>query len=193
MGIKITSNGAAFEIDNNQGIYQLAKNHIQKISIIRGDTLKIETGEDPLKNIFIPFAAITEPIKETIELMQEWMQGEMPVAGTGGGQQGTATEATQQLVLAELRKIAVLAEGIKKIMQEYVSGNGGLGNPDREDETQPFTLYRGWTASIEGNTGIPVWAIQKTNMEKEPYEITWADGNQDFDNQWDDRYNLNYS
>jgi hypothetical protein len=191
MGVKIFSIGAGFIISNNQSVYSQEKTHIRRISIIRDDTIKIETGNDPLKSIYIPFKEVTDPVFETIEQLQEWLFQQLPATGSGGGITGFAKEETQLLVLAELRKIAGLADDIKTLVLKNTP-NSGMGNPDRIDDTPPFTVYRGWTNSTEGNTGNPVWAIQKTFSDKGFTEITWADGNHLFDNQWDDRYNLNY-
>lgn len=44
------------------------------------------------------------------------------------------------------------------------------------------------------NMGDPVWQIKKIDESSDPEMITlWADGNDDFDNIWDDRTSLTYS
>ena len=42
-------------------------------------------------------------------------------------------------------------------------------------------------------TSAPVWRIRKLNMASSDLVITWADGNDNFDNIWDNRLSLTYS
>lgn len=191
MGVKINSQGAAFVIDNNQSVFHLEKSHIRKISIIRDDTLRIETGNEPLKNIYIPFDAVTEPLFESLPLLLNWLSNEIKTTASGGTS-GGATEATLLLVLDELRIIKTTGIDIKTLLAKLTDGNGGMGNPDMVDDTQINTIYRGWTASIHGQTSSPEWAIEKTLTDKTPNEVLWADGNKLYDNSWNNRYSLNY-
>jgi len=50
-------------------------------------------------------------------------------------------------------------------------------------------------AGIGVSTSDPVWQIQKLDESGSPETlvITWADGNTNFDNVWDDRVTLTYS
>lgn len=56
------------------------------------------------------------------------------------------------------------------------------------------SYYIGW-ASPGTNTSIDGWKIQKIVMGPTDVEVTklWADGNDRFDNVWDNRLSLNYS
>lgn len=60
-----------------------------------------------------------------------------------------------------------------------------------DDSTDPNITYVG-IAAISSPTSSAVWQIKK--MDKTSgLVITWADGNDNFDNVWDDRESLNYS
>ena len=191
MSIKIISHGALFIISNRQSIIHLAKSHIRRVSIFRDDTLAIETGERPNRNIYLPFSDIIEPVFETIPLLQNWMGNEIKLSITGGGSPGTATEATQLQLLALLQQMVTLGNQIKALITTYTGGDE-MGPPDFLDETQLNVIYKGWSQSIHGQGSSPVWAIQKTVTDKVPNEILWADGNKLYDNTWTERYTLDY-
>lgn len=55
------------------------------------------------------------------------------------------------------------------------------------------TLFYGGKAVPGSITSDPVWQIQKILLIGDDVEITWADGNGNFDNIWDDRLSLSYS
>lgn len=197
MSIKIISIGACFIINNKQSVFYLAKSHIRMLSIVRDDTIKIETSEYPDQNIFIPFREVTLPELETAPMLLSWMNSELPVAttGGGGGGQGLATEATLLLLLAEFRQVKGILEKIALMIENNV-GNGTLEGrePDLIDNSQEYTIYRGWVDSTQSGTGIenPIWAIQKEDTKILPAVKTWADGNKNYDNVWSERYNLDY-
>lgn len=54
------------------------------------------------------------------------------------------------------------------------------------------TLYLG-TAVIASATSGAVWAMQEIDTISGNVAITWADGNSNADNVWDDRESLSYS
>ncbi len=59
-------------------------------------------------------------------------------------------------------------------------------------DTVGQTTYVGYS---DPGTGIESadWAIKKIVQTGQDYEITWADGNKDYDNIWNDRLTLTYS
>lgn len=196
MSVKIISTGACFIINNKQSVFYLAKSHIRMLSIVRGDTIKIETSEYPDQNIFFPFKEVIIPEFETAPLLLSWMNSELPVlTGGGGGQQGLATEATLLLLLAEFRLVKAILEKIALMIEENI-GTGSIEGrePDLIDNTQEFVVYRGWADSTQSGTGLenPIWAIQKEDTKSIPISRTWVDGNKNYDNVWNDRYILNY-
>lgn len=63
----------------------------------------------------------------------------------------------------------------------------------RIDEVSPSLSYYG-VAAPGSATSAPVWMIQKiATGPGNSLVITWADGNTEFDNVWDDRASLTYT
>lgn len=62
----------------------------------------------------------------------------------------------------------------------------------RVDEASATVTYVG-QAQDGSSIGDPVWQIQRITSSGGATEIEWADGNNDFDNVWDDRAALTYS
>lgn len=62
----------------------------------------------------------------------------------------------------------------------------------RLDEPSSTELYVG-EASIGANESAPVWRIKKLVTVGMTISILWADGNQFFDNIWDNRLLLSYA
>ena len=60
------------------------------------------------------------------------------------------------------------------------------------DEPDANTTYIG-TAKIGAVTSEAIWQIIKVTVSGNTETITYADGNDDFDNVWDDRATLTYS
>lgn len=167
------------------------------LSIVREDTIKIETSEYPDQNIFLPFREVTLPELETAQHLLSWMNNALPVAttGGGGGGQGLATEATLLLLLAEFIKVKLILEKIGQQIDQHIN-NGDITNrpADLTDTSEPDIIYRGWVDSAHSGTGLDsaIWAIQREDTKNVPSIKTWADGNRNFDNVWNDRYHLDY-
>lgn len=62
----------------------------------------------------------------------------------------------------------------------------------RIDEADSNTIYIG-KAKIGALTSDAVWQIKKISTSATITSILWADGNDAFDNVWDNRVSLNYS
>ena len=61
----------------------------------------------------------------------------------------------------------------------------------RYDEVDANTAYLG-LAPINSANSAPVWQIKKLDYST-GVDVRWADGNQSFDNVWDNRASLNYT
>lgn len=62
----------------------------------------------------------------------------------------------------------------------------------RVDTVSDVLLYVG--KAIPGTaTSVALWRIQEITVVGDETIILWADGNTDFDNEWDDRASLSYS
>lgn len=60
------------------------------------------------------------------------------------------------------------------------------------DEADASTTYIG-TAVIGAATSSALWQIKKVSVSGTVTTITWADGNDNYDNIWDNRASLSYS
>ena len=52
--------------------------------------------------------------------------------------------------------------------------------------------YIGW-AAIGSSTGDSVWAMVRITDSATGFSMKWADGDDEFDNEWDNRESLSYS
>ena len=87
-----------------------------------------------------------------------------------------AVEAKQDDAIAELQKL----------------NSGGTKYATQIDEVGSVT-YVG-KAAIGSATSASVWQIMKIDESGDPeLVITWADGNDNFDNVWDNRLSLTYT
>lgn len=60
------------------------------------------------------------------------------------------------------------------------------------DESSSTVTYVG-KAVAGSSTSSSVWSIQKISVSGTVTTISWADGNNDYDNKWSDRETLTYS
>lgn len=61
----------------------------------------------------------------------------------------------------------------------------------RIDEESASVTYQGW-AKMGSSPRDPVWRIRKITTSGTETIITWANGNANFDNIWDQRANITY-
>lgn len=59
-----------------------------------------------------------------------------------------------------------------------------------DDVTTPNVVYLGY-AEIGADDADPVWRVKKI-VTTSGADITWADGDDEYDNIWDDRISLTY-
>jgi hypothetical protein len=82
-----------------------------------------------------------------------------------------------------------------RIGQRYTDGNahtiaGALAY--RKDDPGAGTVYEG-DAEPGSASNAAVWRIKRTVTSGGSITVTWADGNGNFDNVWDNRASLSYS
>lgn len=71
--------------------------------------------------------------------------------------------------------------------------SGGVAYAQVVDVVSEFLIYKGW-AAVGSLTSAPSWRIQKIVIGfDDDVTKTWADGNAEFDNIWDDHLSLVYS
>ena len=182
----VYNDGACIKIAFNGNVIQVNKCQIKTIDTIRNDIVRIDIGEGPLKNIYIrlPDVIFPESFRGVIAL-RDYIKDLMI-------QNGFSTEAKQDAEITELQQIRTVLLDIKTVFQNG-GGGGGLPikQPLREDESQPNVVYKGY-AVANANTRDTAWAIQKISRIDNQIIYEWADGDENYDNIWDNRYELQY-
>lgn len=183
-GTEIVNDGASIRIITNGDVLLVNKLHIKTIDTIRDDVVRLNIGEGALRNVYIKFSSLINPngmanatdLRDALNLMLQ--------SSVNGG----ATEAKQDTELEVLGQILIALNNLKNTM----SGGVGCRQPIRIDESYPNMIYNGFavTGSSPSN---PVWAIQRVTKDKDIIIYEWADGNELYDNVWDDRNNLLYT
>lgn len=70
---------------------------------------------------------------------------------------------------------------------------GGVAYAQVIDVVSDYLIYKGW-AAVGSLTSSPLWRIQKIVIGfDDDVTKTWADGDAEFDNIWDNRLSLTYS
>jgi hypothetical protein len=183
----IYNNGACIKIVFNGTAIQVNKSQIKKVDIIRNDVVRLDIGEGALRNVYIKLAdvIIPEGLNDATQL-RDYIK-ELMI------HDGFATEAKQDVEINELSQIKNLLADIRVIFQNGGGGlgTGGIKEPLREDESLPNIVYKGF-AVPNANTYDAVWAIQKISRINNEIIYEWADGDENYDNVWDSRFELLY-
>jgi hypothetical protein len=90
-----------------------------------------------------------------------------------------------------LNNILTVLLDIKKLVGSIRIIGTGIRVPVRIDDSNPDVVYNGFV--VAGTiVSDAVWAIQKVTKEKAATIYEWADGDELYDNIWENRYELNY-
>ena len=181
----VYNDGACIKIAFNGNVIQINKAQIKTIDTIRNDTVRIDIGEGPLKNIYVRLSDVIFPesFKDVITLRN--YINDLLI------QNGFSTEAKQDAEINELQQIRQALLDIKVVFQNSGGSGGGIKQPLREDESQPNVIYKGY-AVPNANTRDEVWAILKISRIDSQIIYEWADGDENYDNIWDNRYEIRY-
>jgi hypothetical protein len=99
---------------------------------------------------------------------------------------------------------SIVVEAVAYPSQMEITETGGIGpkgpagaaivpRARRKDWSDDLTVcYEGWAEPGSG-TSDPVWRIRKTTFVGDDSSELWADGNDSYDNVWDDRLTLSYA
>ncbi len=188
MAIEILNDGACLRIVNKGSVILVNKQQIKSIETIRTDTVRLDIGDGALKNIYIKFADVTTPagltdagqLRDAINAMLK------------ANSEGLATAELQQIGNASLASMLGVLNEIKIILSNLKCC--GDCQETRIDESDPLSIYYG--VAVAGSaTNQAVWSIRRETKTKENdiVIVEWADGNELFDNIWDERRNLAYA
>jgi|SRR3972149_9216539 len=166
MSVQITDEGATIGIVNS-GVKKFIQKTGLKFEQRPGTTLRIREINDT--NDYL-YADITVPtstdLADLIVQLETFLEsGGAPLPS------GAATSAKQDAIIAALFENE---------------------NPLQIDEAPVGTAYIGY-ASAGSETSAAVWAIKKIVETGADVSVTWADGNKNKDNIWNNRISLSYS
>lgn len=185
MATELYNEGPCIRVVKNGQEFLVTKVQIKRIDALRGNLIRIDNGEGALKHIYLDIGDITTPqvFPDVISLrdtLLSWLRSSV-----------AAKEAKQDNEITELQLIRQVLENIS-LGGGIKTGSAGIPDPLRQDESQPNIIYKGY-ASPDAQTYDAVWAIVRISRIDDQIIYEWADGNQLYDNIWDNRYNLNYS
>lgn len=183
MAVTIEDNGTKIKITSEAEARSIIKARIREIEVIKTNILKIDLGRGALENIFIPFAEVSSPLKENPEALRDTLLGFLENSGGSGAKE---SKQDQQIELLNNLKSSILTT------QELVASidNKNFFQPLLVDNNAGV-IYRGY-AAIGTETKAALWAIERISSHKGLETHSWADGNRNFDNVWDDREKLIY-
>ena len=187
MAIEIFNDGASLRILNKGSVILVSKLQIKTIETIRNDVVRLDIGEGALKNIYIKFADVTTPAGLADAGQLRDAINAMLLSNVAGA----ATEVKQDAEIGILNGILGVLTDLKVIMNTG-GGGGGIKQPIRIDESTPNIIYNGF-AVTGASTAEAIWAIQRVTRDKDIIVYEWADGNELYDNVWDERYNIAYA
>ncbi len=131
MPTTITNNGASIQIDNGVNIRNIMKNQIIEVAVVKTNIIKIDIGQGPLNNVFIPFSAVTSPATSTPDELRDAINDFMANSvnsGSGGG----ATEAKQDTQIskqdAQTTKLTTIDTATGNISTKVNSIDTATGN-----------------------------------------------------------------
>jgi hypothetical protein len=156
----------------------LLKQHIREISIVKNDTIQIDSGNG--RRVFLPFNLISIPVmNDAYTLIVE------------------LNNYINSYTKYRFEHFIFLLEQIQSN-----GGNGG-GNPQyiykktpkMMDERNPNVIYRGFTANANDSITEPLFCIEKiTIVEPGIMKREWAEANTTaFNLLWNERETYNYA
>jgi len=181
---QIFNDGAVIRIENGTKILMVSKEQIRTIDIIKNDIVRIDIGEGPLKNIYLNYHEVTFPTINSAGQLRDHIKSLMTSDINDGDypSEDTLQEIAGRLgdLALELKDIKQQGEDVTKLQPVFV------------DESSPNAIYKGWSKSL-ADGATPVWAIQKISRINDIVAHEWADGNQLYDNAWNNRLQLAYA
>lgn len=185
MAIQILNDGASLRIVNAASVLLINKSHIKTIDTVRDNTIRLDISSGALKNIFIKFSEVTIPAALPDVYALRDVINSMLQTNTVG----LATEQKQDVQIELLSGILSALNEIKIAIAKCCCN----GQIMRIDESNPLVTYVGYAAA-GSQPNQAVWSIQRTTRfaANDIVIVEWADGNELFDNIWDQRLELNY-
>ena len=183
---QIFNDGAVIRIENGTKILLVSKEQVKTIDIVQDNIVRIDIGEGPLKNIFINYQDVTNPVVASASELRDVIKGMMVSDQYEGGD---ATESTQVAILQEIQNLKMVTGDISNILSKP---DFTRLDPIYVDESNPNTIYKGWARTYD-SPGATAWAILRIKRVNDVVTYEWADGDQYYDNVWNNRLQLSYA
>jgi len=183
MAFQIFNDGAVIRIENGTKTLLVTKEQVKTIDTIQNNIVRIDIGEGPLKNIFVNYQDVTNPVVNSANELRDLIKGWLVSDNYNGGD---ATEATQLSILTKLGDLAIILQAIKVKEASFTKEE-----PSRIDESNPYMIYRGWHR-LFGDPQANEWAIERIRREGDEIIHEWAFGTQRQIYKWHDRLNHYY-
>ena len=177
--MEIINDGAAIKIINGTQSRDVLKYQIKVVEVIKTNIIKIDIGAGALGNIFVPYAAVTNPNTASPDALKDAILAMLPSSSTGAA--GMATEAKQDTANILLNQMKSTLLDLKTQAQV----------PSMIDDTGANLVYKGY-AAVGTLENQPLWAIERVRIENGVEVHAWADGDRNFDNVWIDREAATY-
>lgn len=183
MDFQIFNDGAVIRIENGTKTLLVSKEQVKTIDTIQNNIVRIDIGEGPLKNIFINYQDVINPVVASANELRDLIKGMLLSDQYAGGD---ATEQGQVNILNKLGDIATILSSIKERETDIAQLE-----PHRTDESNPNMIYRGWHSQY-GFVDIAEWAIERVRQVDNEIVRDWAFGNKDQVHKWIERAQLDY-
>ncbi len=180
---QIINDGAVIRIEKSGKTLLVAKDQVKTIDTVHDNIVRIDIGEGPLKNIFLNYQQVNDPVVASAPELRDSIKA-MMITGQYSG--ADAKEVTQLSILSQLQTLANNIAAIKQIQADITELE-----PSRLDESNPYMIYRGW----HGVLGVPEvseWAIERVRRENDEIIHEWAFGKKDMSFKWSERDTLTY-
>lgn len=188
MPITIADNGASIKITDGALIRNVTKGQIIEVSVIKTNIIRIDIGQGPLRNIFIPYGDVTSPVTANPGALRDKINDYLVTLT--GGLVGAATEAKQNDQITVLNTMSDHLNSVKNLVTTI--DNKVFYEPLWVDNSGPGIVYKGY--ALPGATqAAPVTAIERIQTIGDTEIHSWADGNRNLDNVWNNREALAYS
>ncbi|MDP3558106.1 MAG: hypothetical protein Q8T03_12105 [Bacteroidota bacterium] len=184
MAVTIEDNGTRIKITDESDVRNVIKSQIRGIEVIKTNIIMIDIGDGVLENIFIQYADVISPAKPDPASLRDAI---LAFLDTGG------IEAKEAKQVQEISLLSDLKASILNLQTLITSIDGkSFYKPLITDKSGANVVYNGYAQPGTLKTA-PLWSIEKITSSKGIELHTWADGDMNFDNIWNNRETLVYN
>jgi hypothetical protein len=165
--VQIFNDGSCVRIQSGEKTLLVAKEQVKTIDTVHQNMVRIDIGEGPLKNIFLNYQQVAQPIVASADELRDAIAAMLISEAVEGT---SATELTQMNIFNQLTMIVSLLQDIHLIQSDLTKKT-----PSRIDQSNPNLVYEGWH-SMRGAPDQAEWAIRRIRKEGDQVYYEWAGG-----------------